>query len=1032
MCEGALEMKNIFVTSAIVATWAHLTCAGASAANISDPFNSIDPAWVTDRYAPADFSSQFFAGDNRLHIGISSADALHNRPLAFQSLFYNTQGKQRPVSGGTAHWTASAEVYISTDMISGNNLRRSDLWVRTGDVVENAFTEYPILGFRRFDPADPFNPAAPNISTIWRAFDSDIGWVDLAHPVTAGWHTLEISGNGSAYVFKIDGITVFTDTFINGLPITTTFLQAYNFGQPIPLPQDNYDVYWDNLSVIIPPPSLILDATSNCYDVGQTITVHINAANLDTVAEGGLFFLNFDDSKLQFVSATPGDPTATDPNNPFEFELYECVGQTIMEICTPVPGRLDYSVSVDPFGGTGSAANNTMAILQFTALAEVCNMADLIQFRDNVTGPLLIPSRLTDEFGGPIFTDLVDLEPLIIDSTNPVLACPGNTTIQCDVPPTPANTGQATATDNCGTPTVNFTDFTVNTFASPGGWAYRTENTASGALVTGPGTPPSGVGSFSMPTGAGIGPGLGGKTYLFTNLYDGTPLASLTTLKYWTYISNGVLPVAPALNLYVDLDNNGTRDTTFVWEPVYAVSQGPVALNTWQQWNALSNDNGWWYTANFGLLTNGGGGEYHPLSYYLDPLRYPNAKIVNWVGLPGTNVVTGQASGGGWNNWVGSVDMIEINAADYDFEPNNQCGQQIFRFWSAVDGCGNTSACAPQVINVVDTTPPAFVNACPLPTINVNSIAGTCGTTAANVNPTTPTATDNCSMAEVSFVRSDGALSLADPYLAINSPIVITWTAMDACNNFSTCTQTVNVSSLVAMDVTVQLSPTIDLVGTLSRCISFELWATCPNALPAYVVSQEVDFTVTPGLAIGTTTLLVPCQYAYSCVTARDDLHTLRRTDSSIGISGNNYVAEFVGNPNLGGDWLVGGNLNDDLYIDILDFGVYVGQYLVNYGGTGNTDCLLTTFPHADITGNGTVNTGDFTFIQANFLKLSEPNCCGNLNDERALAVGPVTRISVKELIRRGMPDLVRADLNRDGWLDPQDIATFINNGGQP
>jgi hypothetical protein len=332
-------------------------------------------------------------------------------------------------------------------------------------------------------------------------------------------------------------------------------------------------------------------------------------------------------------------------------------------------------------------------------------------------------------------------------------------------------------------------------------------------------------------------------------------------------------------------------------------------------------------------------------------------------------------------------------------------------------------------ITIDDTEP---VIDCP-DNLVVNADAGFCSTTLSLAQIGTATATDNCTAAPtITWVRSDGAIFLDAPFTL---PLTtITWTATDGCGNFSTCNQTVTKSNNNVVNVAVQLSPNIDAVGILSRCITFELWECPDGPNPTYAVSQIVNFTVTPGapnVALGNTTLLVPCNAVYTCMTARDDLHTLRRTDEGFGPVGVNYVGDFTGNPSLGGDWLVGGNLNDDLYIDILDFGVYVGQYLVNYG-TGNTDCLLTTFPHADITGNGTVNTGDFTFIQANFLKLSEPNCCGNLNDERALAVGPVTRISVKELIRRGMPELVRADLNRDGWLDTQDIATFINNGGQP
>jgi hypothetical protein len=51
--------------------------------------------WYTDRYAPAGFSSpDFFDGDNRLLHSISAADSATNRPGAFSSAFYNTQGRK--------------------------------------------------------------------------------------------------------------------------------------------------------------------------------------------------------------------------------------------------------------------------------------------------------------------------------------------------------------------------------------------------------------------------------------------------------------------------------------------------------------------------------------------------------------------------------------------------------------------------------------------------------------------------------------------------------------------------------------------------------------------------------------------------------------------------------------------------------------------------------------------------------------------------------------------------------------------------
>jgi hypothetical protein len=214
--------------------------------------------------------------------------------------------------------------------------------------------------------------------------------------------------------------------------------------------------------------------------------------------------------------------------------------------------------------------------------------------------------------------------------------------------------------------------------------------------------------------------------------------------------------------------------------------------------------------------------------------------------------------------------------------------------------------------------------------------------------------------------------------------------------------------------VDVQLSPTV-VGGPFDRCITFELWE-CPGEAPAAIVEEVMTFT--GGLA--NATVLVPCG-GYTCITARDALHTLRTTDNDdFGMSGSQYVADFTG-----GDQLVGGNLNNDFWIDILDFGVFASQYNLNYG-SGNTDCL-TGVPHADISGDGIVGSGDFTFIQINFLSSHDANCCGAPLAMGSDEDGPITEISVEDLETLGMGELAIGDLNNDGWLDEADIVEFLN-----
>lgn len=251
---------------------------------------------------------------------------------------------------------------------------------------------------------------------------------------------------------------------------------------------------------------------------------------------------------------------------------------------------------------------------------------------------------------------------------------------------------------------------------------------------------------------------------------------------------------------------------------------------------------------------------------------------------------------------------------------------------------------------------------------------------------------------------------------------VVTWTVTDNCGNESEVMQDITVDSFNNLSVAVEM---VGVSAAITRCITFELFE-CPGTLPDAVVDADLLFS--SGTFTGT--IEVPCGN-YICITARDTLHTLQRTDDDgdFIISGTQYEADFT---SLGttDDSLVGGNLNDDPYIDILDFGIFVGQYgdLLS----PSTPCG-TPAPHANISDNLVVGTEDYTFIGINFLKANEAACCTVLtahgprgSGAQAAAAGPVTRISRAELVHRGMGELVVADLNQDGWLDVLDMIEFL------
>jgi hypothetical protein len=325
-------------------------------------------------------------------------------------------------------------------------------------------------------------------------------------------------------------------------------------------------------------------------------------------------------------------------------------------------------------------------------------------------------------------------------------------------------------------------------------------------------------------------------------------------------------------------------------------------------------------------------------------------------------------------------------------------GQTIIT-WTAIDDAGNSSSCI-VVIQVNDNVPPVIT--CPS-NVKVNADVGLC---TAEVDPGEATARDSCdNNVKVHGVRADG-LDLDDPYPAGSTKI--TWTATDNEGNVSTCQQFVTVNPFNELKVDIDYLKS--LPGTRTRCIRFELF-TC-NPLFSTVVQQVISFQ--NGEA-NNVIIQVPCGYTWTCITAKDTLHTLRRRDNSIVISNNRFVADFTG-----ANALISGDLNNDGHVDAIDFAIYQGQQ--GQSLPQNTNCT-TPAPHSDLNGDGIVNFQDGQQIQANFLEKSDPNCCGQ--PAMAPPGGPAARMSVGDLGLLGLNG-ASADLNGDGFVDIVDITLLL------
>lgn len=216
-----------------------LAAASAAEATPLPAYPTVDPgpsttAWFTDRYAPSSFANAgaLFGRSNVLALALSSADSAANRPPAYSSAFYNTQGRKIDIGlAPPVSWIASLYVPASWATANAGDTalsRRSDLWATLKD-GSNAPTYYPIIGFTNADATTGF-AGTPR----FRVFDGTGNWNDLTQPIVYdGWNDVCVTYTGTTLEYRIGNTLVFTDSHADialGTQIGDTMLQAYNWG----------------------------------------------------------------------------------------------------------------------------------------------------------------------------------------------------------------------------------------------------------------------------------------------------------------------------------------------------------------------------------------------------------------------------------------------------------------------------------------------------------------------------------------------------------------------------------------------------------------------------------------------------------------------------------------------------------------------------------------------------------------------------------------------------------------------------------
>ncbi len=183
----------------------------------------------------------------------------------------------------------------------------------------------------------------------------------------------------------------------------------------------------------------------------------------------------------------------------------------------------------------------------------------------------------------------------------------------------------------------------------------------------------------------------------------------------------------------------------------------------------------------------------------------------------------------------------------------------VTRTFTATDACGNTATCD-QIITIADQTVPTIV----CPSDIVIALDGTCSMSLAGI--VAPVALDNCPGSVVSYTDDNSALTGCNG----TGVITRTWTVTDACTNNFSCEQVITIvdqtipSFTCPMDVTMALDATcIYDLSTIANPVTLD---NCPGT----VLSTSDDLSGltgcnNTGLIIRTWTATDACDNRFSC-----------------------------------------------------------------------------------------------------------------------------------------------------------------------
>jgi hypothetical protein len=397
----------------------------------------------------------------------------------------------------------------------------------------------------------------------------------------------------------------------------------------------------------------------------------------------------------------------------------------------------------------------------------------------------------------------------INDFAAPVITCPADITIECTESTDPANTGMATATDDCSVPTVSYVDGPMS-----GDCPYTFERTWTAVdpcgnadecvqVITIDDTvaPVLSGEDEELTLQCSVQPAIEAPTatdncdtdVTITPNVETTPgeCANERTLVYtWTAMDEcGNTAVRTLTINFIDTEAPeliGVPDDTTINcndelplvivsamdncdnNPVVSMSASTEFLacgyeitRTWTAVDACGNQ-----SSESQVLT--------VIDTEAPVVTAPADYVVNCDNGSSDPEFAGEATA--------TDNCSEFTITFVDGPATDVCPATFERTWTATDACGN-AASAVQLITINDAAAP-FIT-CP------DDVTIECTESTDPANTGMATATDDCSVPTVSYV--DGPMSGDCPY-TFNR----TWIAVDPCGNESTCVQVITIDDTVA------------------------------------------------------------------------------------------------------------------------------------------------------------------------------------------------------------------------------------------